>query len=104
MKTVYSAPNIALVSLIRTVLEEHGIACRLKNEFLSAGMGELPPIECWPQLCVGDDDFAEASRLVQEALKEQVSEPWRCNACGEEMEGQFGACWNCGSVRPAENT
>jgi len=104
MKTVYSAQNIALVSIIRTVLEQHGIACRVKNEFLSAGMGEIPPIECWPQLCVDDDDFTESSRIVEEALAEKKSAPWRCAACGEEMEGQFGACWKCGNVRPAPDT
>ena len=27
--------------------------------------------------------------------------PWRCTACGEDSEPQFGTCWSCGAVRPA---
>ena len=101
MKTVYSAPNLALVSIFRNILEAHGIRCRIKNEFLSSGLGEIPPIECWPQLCVEDDVFAEASRIVQENLAEDdQSAAWRCEACGEDIEGQFTQCWKCGKGRP----
>jgi hypothetical protein len=49
MKTVYSASNIALVSIFQNILEGYGIRCWIKNEFLSAGIGEIPPIECWPE-------------------------------------------------------
>jgi hypothetical protein len=100
MKTVYSAPNISLVSIFQNVLQEHGIRCWLKNEFLSAGAGEIPPIECWPQICVEDSDFAEAKRIVDEALVVEVAEPWKCVFCGEESEGQFTECWKCGNSRP----
>jgi hypothetical protein len=26
---------------------------------------------------------------------------WTCPGCGEEIEAQFTACWNCGAERPA---
>ena len=101
MKTVYSAPNLALVSIFRNILEAHGIPCRITNEFLSSGLGEIPPIECWPQLRVEDDAFAEASRIVQENLAEDdQGAAWRCGACGEDIEGQFAQCWKCGKSRP----
>jgi hypothetical protein len=99
MKTVYSAPNISLVSIFQNILQEHGFRCWLKNEFLSAGAGEIPPIECWPQICVDDDDYFEAKRIVDEALVLKVTEPWKCVSCGEESEGQFTECWKCGSRR-----
>ncbi len=100
MKTVYSASNISLVSIFQTILEGHGIACWIRNQYLSAGTGEIPPIECWPQLCVDDADFAEAERIVQEALAVQDQAPWTCAGCGEEIEGQFSECWKCGKERP----
>jgi hypothetical protein len=100
MKTVYSAPNISLVSIFQNILEGYGIRCRLKNEFLSTGTGELPPIECWPQLCVDDDDFDEAKRIIDEALSEKNLAAWKCDSCGEDIEGQFTECWNCGNSRP----
>lgn len=101
MKTVYSAPNIALVSIFRNILDAHGIRCWIKNDFLSSGLGEIPPIECWPQLCVEDEDAAEAGRIVEENLSEDhQAAGWRCEACGEDIEGQFTVCWQCGRGRP----
>jgi Putative prokaryotic signal transducing protein len=96
MKTVYSASNISLVSVFQSLLEGHGIKCWIKNEYLIAGIGEIPPIECWPQLCVNDEDFAEAKRIVEEELVEKDMASWKCSSCGEEIEGQFAVCWNCG--------
>ena len=101
MKTVYSASNISFVSIFRSILEGHGIRCRIKNEFLSAGVGEIPPIECWPQLCVDDVDFPEAELIVAKALAVEVLPVWKCESCGEEIEGQFTECWKCGESRPA---
>ena len=101
MITVYSAPNIALVSIFRSILEGHGIKCRVKNEFLSAGLGDIPPIECWPQLCVEEHDLREARRLVAEALAPETgaTASWKCGTCGEDVEGQFSHCWKCGKAR-----
>lgn len=100
MKTVYSASNISLVSIFQNILEGHGINCWIKNEFLSLGMGEIPPLECWPQLCVDDGDFGEAKCIVEEALSVKDMPAWKCDSCGEEIEGQFTECWNCGKTRP----
>ena len=98
MKTVYSAPNISLVSIFQNILDGNGIRCRLKKEFLSAGVGDLPPIECWPQLCVKDEDYEEAKRIVDEALSEKELPAWNCDSCHEVIEGQFTECWNCGKA------
>ena len=101
MKIVYSASNIALVSLFKDILEGQGIECWIENQFLSGAAGELPPIECWPKLCVDDDKFSEASRIVEEALSSQpdATKAWKCKSCGEDIEGQFTECWNCGKSR-----
>jgi lambda repressor-like predicted transcriptional regulator len=100
MKTVYSSSTISIVSIFQNILEGHGISCWIKNEFISAGIGQIPPIECWPQLCVDDGDFSEAERIVAEALAVKESAAWKCDSCGEEIEGQFTECWKCGSSRP----
>ena len=99
MKTVYSASNISLVSIFQNILESSGIKCWIKNEFISAGSGEIPPIECWPLLCVEDDDYLEAKRIVDEALSQKDLEGWKCASCDEDIEGQFTECWNCGKSR-----
>ena len=101
MKTVYSASSISLVSTYQNILEGNGIRCRIKNEFLSAGSGEIPFTECWPQLFVDDADFAEAKRIVEGALSVKEMIAWKCGSCGEEIEGQFTECWKCGNSRPS---
>ncbi len=102
MKTVYSAPHIALVSLMKNVLEGQGIECWIRNEFLAGAAGQLPPIECWPELCVGDDVAAEAEAIVENALScdPEPLKSWKCPSCGEDVEGQFTECWKCGKSRP----
>jgi len=99
MKTVYSAPNLSLVSIVEAILAEEGIKCWIRNQYLFAGMGEIPPIECWPQLCVDDADYPSADRIVKDALAEKEMPNWRCACCGEELEGQFTECWKCGTSR-----
>lgn len=101
MKTVYSAPNTTLVSHFKNILEGHGIECWIINEFLAGAAGQLPPIECWPQLCVDDDKFSEASRVIEEVFSSETdaTKAWKCESCNEEIEGQFTECWNCGKSR-----
>ncbi len=97
---MYSAANILLVGIVKGILEQRGIKCWIRNEALSAGTGELPPIETWPQLCVEKVDYSEAKHIVEEALAaKDISTMWKCDSCGEVMEGQFTACWNCGKSR-----
>lgn len=102
MILVYTAQTIAMVGHVRNVLEANGIPCVLRNEFLSAGAGELPPIDCWPELWIANDsDVGRARQLVAEATEgpDAAGEPWRCNACGEEVDPVFALCWNCGAER-----
>jgi hypothetical protein len=99
-ETVYSAANISLVSMFKDILEQRGIKCWIRNEALSAGIGELPPIETWPQLCVDRDDYSEAKHIVKETLAaKDIGITWKCDTCGEVIEGQFTECWNCGKSR-----
>ena len=103
MKLVYAAPTMFMVAHIRNLLEAEGIACHVRNEFLSAGAGELPPTEVWPEVWVVEDTQAErAQRLIAEATKDSGAEPaqpWRCHACAEELDGNFAQCWKCGALR-----
>jgi hypothetical protein len=106
MKTVYSSPNITLVHHFKNILEGCGISCQIRKEYLSGGAGELPPMDCWPELCVADDGFfAEASRLIEEALSPEGERGvgWKCIPCGETIERQFTECWNCGGSFPEQS-
>lgn len=107
MKRVYTAQNSLLVNHLRNLLQEAGIACVLRNEFLGGAAGELPLVEVWPELWVVDDaQYLRARTLVTEALRgdaRPAGPPWTCPACGEPIEGQFTDCWRCGAARPGHD-
>jgi len=91
-----------MISHLRNVLVTFRIRCFIKNVDLISAAGELPPIECWPELWVVDDDrFAKARAIIRKTLAplESVKKPWLCTHCGETIEGQFSECWKCGHDR-----
>lgn len=99
---MYSAQDTLMIGHLKNVLQTYGIDCEIRNTYLGTAVGELPPIECWPELWVIDDaKYSQAQAVLKEALApiEVVRKPWRCGKCGEEVEGQFTECWNCGGRR-----
>lgn len=102
MKKVYSAKDPLMVSHLKNVLSTFEIRSVTRNLDLSSAAGELPPIDCWPELwVVHDEELAEARAILKKTLAplESVKKPWRCRGCGEEIEGQFSECWKCGRSR-----
>ena len=103
MKVVYSASNLVMVSHYRSLLDTHGVPSRIRNEFLAGAAGELPPVECWPQLCVEDHLEARALEVLKTAMHAAPAGEgplaWTCGRCGEAIEGQFTECWQCGFSR-----
>lgn len=105
MKPLHTARHAAEAYLIRGYLESQGIAALVRGELLVGGIGELPADLCkvW---VINDADFAHADQLLREflrgdAARRHACDHWRCAHCGEQLEGQFTECWNCGSARPA---
>lgn len=41
-------------------------------------------------------------QFVNGTLNANTGSPWKCPECGEEVDGQFTNCWQCGTNRPAE--
>jgi len=102
MKRVFTAKDPLMIGHLKNVLEIFGIKCMTRNHDLFSAAGELPPIECWPELWVVDDSkHADAKAILKKTLAplKSVKKPWRCDGCGEELEGQFSECWKCGRSR-----
>lgn len=96
MKRVVRAWTLAEIGLYRTVLEQNGIDCMIKNEQLAGALGDVPFLECSPELWVlNDADLAQAERLVEELKQPVVGSAWRCPHCGEDNEAEFAVCWKC---------
>ena len=101
MKKVYSSEHGFMTEHIKEILEEEGIDCMIKNLNLSGAMGEIPPIECWPEIWIlHDEDYNQANSIVEDLTKDssEYQSSWICH-CGEKIEGQFTDCWNCGIAR-----
>ena len=105
MKKLYTftLADRAEAGLLKELLEREGVACLVRNEQLFAALGEIPVLECSPELWVIDDEvWPRAKSLLESWLKEDItSAPWVCPSCGEKLEGQFGSCWKCERTRDA---
>ena len=99
MKKLTSAPTIVMVQHYKNLLEAEGIRTHIRNEHFGSILGEMPFTDTWPQLWVLNDlDYDRAKQLIEGAALDESPPAWRCRKCGEENEGQFAACWNCGAV------
>jgi rubrerythrin len=105
MKKIYSSPDVSEIEILRGLLAEAGIKTTVLNEDVGEVAGMVPFAEATPQVwVVNDDDEARALKIVEqmesgEARDELGGEPWKCPRCGEAIEGQFAACWKCGTRR-----
>ena len=99
MRKVHTAESVIEIAHLRNLLEAEGIACLVRNDRLGGVVGEIPFVECWPELwVVATGHYLKAKSLVDEALQAApVAQAWDCPHCGETIEGQFTACWNCGA-------
>ena len=54
------------VNLLRGLLEQAGIPCLIKNEYLAIALGDLPPAECYQELWLLDAaDFPRAQTVLE---------------------------------------
>jgi hypothetical protein len=85
------------IAHLRNVLESAGIRCMVRNDRLAGALGEIPFVECWPELWVHEPGQALRARgLIDEAMRPgPADEPWQCPSCGECIEPQFAQCWRC---------
>ena len=100
MKLFYTSRNHAEVGLLKTILEQEGIVCNLRNDALNLAMPYLLP-ELW---VVNEADYDRAADLIVSfetgMQDQQVS--WVCKQCGETNEGQFGECWHCSTTHEVQ--
>ncbi|MCP4611540.1 MAG: hypothetical protein GY845_22745 [Planctomycetes bacterium] len=108
MKQVYIADDPTEAHLVKGILEQYGISCEIRGEALWIARGQLPlTSETLPTIWIADDNrYEEAAELAERfkdgTLTEKGGANWKCHECGEEVEGQFTECWQCGANRPEE--
>lgn len=104
MRRLTTNESLAHITHLKNVVEQAGIACEIRNAQLSGALGEIPFLECLPELwVVSEGDLTRAKEILAELEKPLPNAPeWRCRSCKELNEPQFGACWNCGSSAPED--
>ena len=100
MKLLARADHLVQGTIWAETLRAAGVRCELRNTTLSGAIGEIPFLECAPQLWIErDTDEARALDILQQLRQPDRGPQWRCEQCGEWSEAQFGACWQCGTAR-----
>jgi len=86
---------------IEALLSQSGISVEYRNQYMSGGMGELPPMDVTPELWVEAAAYPRAEDIMQRATSDdaEASSEWLCPKCGEDIEAQFAQCWQCGYWR-----
>ena len=103
MKKLTSAESLITINHYKNLLAAEGIQTEVRNQHLGSIRGEVPFFETWPQVWVVNDlDFDRATQRIAAGDAESPGDPWSCAKCGEENEGQFSACWNCGQPADAQ--
>ena len=102
MRKVYTGESVIEVAHLRNLLESAGIHCFVRNEGLAGVIGEIPYVECWPELWVVRNGEALRARGLLDEARQAASTggpDWHCERCGELVEGQFDSCWRCAETR-----
>ena len=102
MKRVFSGQDPLVAGNIRNLLSSEGIESEMRTPFLAAALGDIPVSECWSEVWILNDEDSERAAAVVRAATGPEGPPgasWKCSKCGEEIEGQFEVCWQCGAAR-----
>jgi hypothetical protein len=101
MKLLMRCDHALQAAHLANALRAAGIRCEVRNTTLAGAIGDIPWLECAPQLWLVDDlDEYRARELLSDLTRPATGPAWICPACGEQLEPQFGACWQCGKPRP----
>ena len=98
---------------LRGLLEQAGVESFLRDEVM--GRIDAPALAAGAigavKVVVPRDMEARAREVLHDFGGQETSEeagaedslppmpPWFCVHCGEQSEGQFDVCWNCGAAR-----
>jgi hypothetical protein len=98
MKRLYAAASLAEAYLVRDMLSEVGIRCRVLNEHAQGGLGEIPFTHTYPEIWIERDHELARARQVVSEFEDRVDndEYVECPRCGEQNPENFETCWHCG--------
>ena len=102
MRRLQHAPNAAIAQVWADLLTEAGYPAVVQRLYLAGAAGELPPDQCLPGIWLRHDEHEAPARALLAELARIPQRRWVCPGCGEQVEGGFEQCWNCGAWMPAD--
>jgi len=100
MKLLMRCEHAIAAAHYAATLRAAGIDCEVRNTMLAGALGEIPFLECAPQVWIRNGrDEARARELIAQLRSPVAGDPWVCDKCGEVLEPQFAQCWNCAAGR-----
>ena len=98
---IFTAHTPIEAHIVCQLLQNENVQCEVRGEGLFGLKGELPATdETSPYIWLLETDKLAFAEVILDHYRHQqaVLPNWLCPACGEEIEGQFGACWHCGQI------
>jgi len=105
MKLLTRCDHALQAAHLANLLRAAGIRAETRNTALGGALGEIPWLECSPQVWIRDDfDWHRANEVLEASRRPQpCGAPWTCAGCGQWSEAQFAECWQCGRQRDGDN-
>jgi hypothetical protein len=102
MKKIYAASDPIDATLLLASLRERGISAHIRGEHLWQLRGAIPLAHALPTVWIDNDDEEPLANevIAAHAVRPPPGSDWTCPQCGEEVDGHFEACWQCGVERP----
>lgn len=95
-----TAENPVEAGFLRGLVEAAGIDVQVRSMELWTAAVEIYFSEgARPSIWVPRKDLLAARAALED--RDRGDSAWTCAGCGERLEGQFTACWQCGRAREA---
>lgn len=110
MIQIFTSADSVQVHRVCDLLNDNDIRAIILGETLEHAAGGLPIQDIYPAVWINPEDEDDALRIIEGHFREmglaaplspeECRSPWICPQCGQTLEGQFSACWNCQTPRP----
>ena len=103
MPIIYRAASLVQAQLVVDELKAGGMQAHVTGSYLSGAIGELPPTEVLG-VWLEQEQHTERARSIIDDFEASLQRPaadWQCAQCNEAVGREFGACWNCGTLKSA---
>lgn len=91
---------------VKSILDDAGIPCFVKNELVQGAIGEIPPMDAEPEIWLQDREWQSKAQKILDSFYEEQADisadnknDWACAHCGQLNEFQFAICWKCQEPR-----